>query len=150
MNNYYEGGLLISKIHQLTGRVANILLKQIDLEEINPAQGKILLTLKKKNGIAINELSKELSLGKSTLTSMLDRLEKLGFIKRVLCKEDRRKVLVYLDEDYISLADRYESMISEMSNMYYKGFEEHEIVEFENYLNKVYNNLLNCNLSTRR
>ena len=50
--------------------------------EINPAQGRIMFALWQKDGVSIQELAKKTQLGKSTLTSMLDRLEAMGYVRR--------------------------------------------------------------------
>ena len=88
-----RGGFLIAQIHRLAGRVFARMLKghQID---INPAQGRILFALWEEDGIPIRELARRTSLGKSTLTSMLDRLEAAGHITRRRSTDDRRAVLV--------------------------------------------------------
>jgi hypothetical protein len=38
-----QGGLLISKVHQLAGRIFTKKLKSYDLSEINSAQGRIMI-----------------------------------------------------------------------------------------------------------
>ena len=82
MSQQREAGILIAKIHQLSGRVFNRKLKNNKLDKLNPAQGRIMFVLWNKNSLPIHELSKETQLSKSTLTSMLDRLEEAGYIKR--------------------------------------------------------------------
>ena len=49
---------------------------------ITPAQSGILFLLKKKNGQTMSELTQVLSLDNSTLTGLVDRLERAGFVKR--------------------------------------------------------------------
>ena len=80
MSRQREAGILIAKIHQLSGRIFNQKLKNNKLDKLNPAQGRIMFVLWNKNSLPIHELSKETQLSKSTLTSMLDRLEEAGYI----------------------------------------------------------------------
>jgi DNA-binding MarR family transcriptional regulator len=87
-----QGGFLISKIHQLSGRIFAKKLKEHAIE-INPSQGRILFVLWQNDGISIRELAQKTALEKSTLTSMLDRLEEAGYLKRRPSPEDRRKLL---------------------------------------------------------
>ena len=141
MNKPYEGGLLISKIHQLSGRIFLKKLKKHKLDEINPAQGRILFVLKQKDGMNIQELSKRTSLDKSTLTSMLDRLERQQFIHRSADKNDRRKIIVRLSSKIISIAKQYTAVSQDMLSLFYNGFEEEEIVRFEDNLRKILENL---------
>ncbi len=94
-----------------------------------------------KDGVSIQELSKRTALEKSTLTCMLDRLEDAGIIRRVPCKEDRRKVLIYVTNKNEEMRSVYEKVIRETDEIFYKGFTEKEIQEFEDYLKRVLENL---------
>lgn len=99
--------------------------------------------LSKFKELNINKLGEELSLSKSTLTSMLDRLEKLGYIKKKLNHLDKRETLINITEDGEKIAETYSSIVDEMSVVYYKEFTEEQIYEFEQYLEKIYMNLKN-------
>ena len=142
MKKQREGGFLISKIHQLSGRIFSRKLKQHKIEEINPAQGRIMFVLWRNDEISINELAKKTSLGKSTLTSMLDRLEESGFIRRVPSKKDRRKILIKSTEKDNSFQQQYVAVSQDMTKLFYKGFSKEEIDDFEAYLKRIFNNLL--------
>ncbi|MFX0170901.1 MAG: MarR family winged helix-turn-helix transcriptional regulator [Candidatus Hodarchaeota archaeon] len=83
METQRAGGYLIAKIYQISGRIFAKKLKKYGITEINPAQGRILFALWRNNGLSIVELSKETALSKSTLTSMLDRLENIGHVKLI-------------------------------------------------------------------
>ena len=103
MTSLKEGGFLIAKIHQLSGRIFAKKLKRYQINQINPAQGRILFSLWQKDNISINELANKTALGNSTLTSMLDRLERSGYIKRVPSRKDRRKILIQRTEKEIKM-----------------------------------------------
>ncbi len=107
MSKNSKGGFYISKIHQLSGRIFARMLKDYGVNEINPAQGRIMFVLWQNDGIPINELAKETSLSKSTLTSMLDRLEQTGFIKREPSDIDRRKICIWRTEKDKSFQKQY-------------------------------------------
>jgi DNA-binding MarR family transcriptional regulator len=142
MKRQREGGFLISKIHQLSGRIFSRKLKEHKIEEINPAQGRIMFVLWRNDDISINELAKKTSLGKSTLTSMLDRLEESGLIRRVPSKKDRRKILIKRTEKDISFQQQYVAVSQDMTELFYKNFSKSEIDEFEQYLKRIFNNLV--------
>ena len=141
MKKQREGGFLIAKIHQLAGRILARKLKEYHIDEINPAQGRIMFVLWRNDGISINELAKKTSLGKSTLTSMLDRLEASGFIMRIPSPEDRRKILIKRTEKDKSFQDLYVQVSQDMTKLFYAGFSEKEIDEFEQYLRRIFENL---------
>ena len=135
-----EGGFLIAKIHQLAGRIFTRKLKEYGIE-INPAQGRIMFVLWRNDNISINELAKQTSLGKSTLTSMLDRLEETGYIMRVPSKEDRRKIKIKRTKKDKAFQDLYVQVSQNMNDLYLQGFSESEIRQFEEYLRRIFDNL---------
>jgi len=141
MERRSEGGFLISKIHQLSGRIFNKLLRERGIE-FNSAQGRILFALWERDGIPIRELSEKTRLSKSTLTSMLDRLEKAGHIAREPSEEDRRIILVKLTEDNRRQRRLYDQVSEEMTGLFYEGFTWEEITEFEGYLKLILDNLV--------
>lgn len=136
-----QGGFLIAKIHQLSGRIFSKLLKKHQIE-INPAQGRIMFVLWRNDNIPIQELAKKTSLSKTTLTSMLDRLEIMGYIARVPSKEDRRKICIKLTEKDKSLHEKYRQVSLEMTELFYQGISKDEIDLFEKQLEKTYKNLI--------
>ncbi len=142
MEKMRMGGYLISKIHQLSGRVFAKKLKSYKIDQINPAQGRILFALWQQDNITIQQLAAQTALSKSTLTRMLDRLEETGHIKRSFPGDDRRKVLIQLTEQDRKMKQSYEEVSKDMVDLFYKGFSDNEINEFEGYLDRVYNNLL--------
>ncbi|NOY07644.1 MAG: MarR family transcriptional regulator [Spirochaetes bacterium] len=141
MKEQRKGGFLIARVHYLAGRILAGKLKQYHLDEINPAQGRILFVLWHSDGISIRELAKKTSLEKSTLTSMLDRLEKAGYLRRVPSKRDRRIILIELTEKDRVLRDAYAKVSGEMTELFYDGFTTAEIDEFEEYLRRILDNL---------
>ena len=140
MNSQQQSGFLISKIHHLGSRIFARMLKEYKIE-INPAQGRIMFVLWQEDGLPISELARRTSLEKSTLTAMLDRLERMGYLRRVHSAEDRRQVLVERTEQDKSWQDIYVKVSQEMSALFYMGFSESEIDELDGYLRRLLANL---------
>lgn len=137
----HQGGFLMSKINHLSGRIFARLLKAYEIE-INPAQGRIMFVLWQQGTVPIHELAKKTSLGKSTLTSMLDRLENAGLIVRERSETDRRVIFVKRTEKDRSRQRIYERVSKEMSDIYYAGLSSAEISRFERTLEKILDNLV--------
>lgn len=131
----------MTQIHHLGRRVFSELLKDRGLE-IGPGQGRILFALWQGDGVPINELIKKTLLRKSTLSELLDNLEKAGLVKRVQSDEDKRMVLVKLTEKTRQMLNVYLDVSQKMTKIFYKGFETEEIDEFEAYLRRVLDNLV--------
>lgn len=140
-----KGGLLINKINLLTGRNFNKLLKKYNLD-VNYPQGKLIFILSKYEELSIMNLCKELSLKKSTLTSMLDRLQSKGYINKRISCDDKRITLVSNTMKASGIVKAYEEIVSQLDLTYYDGFNKKEIKDFENYLIKIYSNIENLEL----
>ena len=140
MKTQRQAGFLMAKIRQVSGRVFERILKEYGIE-INSAQGRIMFALWQADGISINELAKKTQLKKSTLTSMLDRLENMGYIRRQRSKVDRRKILIKRTNKDKTLESKYVELSQEITKLFYKGFSKTEIDRFEKDLVKILDNL---------
>ena len=136
-----ESGFLIAKIHQITNRIFNAMLKDYGLAELNSGQGRILFVLWQRDNIPIRELSIKTQLTKSTLTTMLDRLEKKGFLSRDAGK-DRREVIVKLSDKSKKFKEDYEKISEEMTDVFYGNLTERDRNIFEDYLRRILDNLI--------
>jgi DNA-binding MarR family transcriptional regulator len=136
-----NGGFLISRIKQVSGRIFEKLLAEAGVDAFNGAQGRILYVLWQRDGIPIVELSKKTGLAKTTLTSMLDRMEQAGLINRVYDSGDRRRIRISLSEQARRLSGAYHRISDTMNAIYYAGFTDEEILDFENYLQRILDNL---------
>lgn len=136
-----NGGFLISQVKQVGGRVFEKILAESHIDEFNGAQGRILYVLWQTDSIPIIELSKKTGLAKTTLTSMLDRMEVSGLIKRTRSKSDRRQIIITLTEKSSGLRIEYDKVSAEMSEIFYQDFRDEEIELFENTLSRILHNL---------
>ena len=141
MKRQRQGGFLIAKIHQVAGRIFARKLKEHGIDEINPAQGRIMFVLWREDEISINVLAKRTSLKKSTLTSMLDRLEATGHLERVPSHRDRRQILIKRTEKDRSLEGVYVAASRDMTKLFYRGFTAAEVSRFEKDLQRILENL---------
>ena len=66
---------------------------------------------------------------------------KSRLISRVPSETDKRKTLLFLTEKAHSLKGEYDSVSNEMGSLYYKGFSDEEIAQFEDYLDRIRKNL---------
>lgn len=53
----------------------------------------------------------------------------------------RRSALVCLTEKTAALKDEYDGVTKEIEDIFYKGFSDEEIEQFESYLKRILNNL---------
>ena len=144
MEDQREGGFLIAKIHQITDRIFRQMLKDYEIEDLNPGQGRILFALWQKDDIPIHELSKKTQLTKSSLTNMLKRLEVAGFLTRNSDEDDERITIVKLSEKSKKFQKKYVEVSKKMTEVFYGTLTEEEIDQFERYLKKILKNLINA------
>lgn len=145
MTAHRQGGFLIAKIHRIGGRIFARMLRERGIE-LDPAHGRVLFVLWEEGPMTIFELAKRVSLGKSTLTHTIDRLEAAGQIVRVRSAEDRRKVMVELTPGNQGLQALYGAVSQEMTDLFYGGFPEEEADRFDAHLGRVLANLERASL----
>lgn len=138
-----HGGFLMSQIRHLSERVGEKLLKESGVDVFNGAQGRILYVLWEHDMLTITEIGRLTSLANTTLTGMLDRMEAGGLIKRIPDKKNRRQIFISVTEKARSYREKYDWISDRMSEIFYDGFSDTEITEFENQLRKILKNLEN-------
>jgi DNA-binding MarR family transcriptional regulator len=136
-----DGGRLISQAHQLGQRVFARILKAHGIDELNPAQGRILYALWREDGLSQSELCRRTKLDKSTMALMLGRLEAGGQVERGVDPRDARLSLVRLTPRNRSMHAAYAAASEEMLSIYYRGFSTEEIEAFESALARIIANL---------
>lgn len=136
-----NGGYLINQIQKISSRKFNELLKEKNIDEFNGSQGVILYSLWNNKELTIKEIGKITGLAKTSLTSMLDRMEEKGLIRRKDNSEDKRSIKIVLTDKAKELEKDYNDISNKMSNIFYKNFSDKEINEIENYLERIISNL---------
>jgi len=78
----------------------NSMSKVFENSGITPPQGMVLGILSKENKLKITELSSKMGLSNSTVSGIVDRLEKQGMVERVRSDTDRRVVYVRISPEF--------------------------------------------------
>lgn len=101
---------------------------------ISPAQMGILFLLQKGNLRPMSELGKLLEIDNSTITGLVDRLEKSGFVERSADPTDRRKWLISITETGDGEINQAKIIVKEVNRKVQEGFSEDEINSFRKVL----------------
>ncbi len=96
-NQNYE---LIKLVRRVTKYFKQEIHKQMGDIGFTPPQGMLIGALMKKGPCKVSDLSDMLSLSNSTVSGIIDRLEKSGQLTRIRSDEDRRVVMVDLTENF--------------------------------------------------
>ena len=107
--------------------------------EVTPVQAMLLFYLQKKDGLSLTEISAGLMLENPTVTGLIDRLEKSGYVKRSDHPSDRRVYLVYLTEKGSMVAKRALPIIKRLNEQIKEGYSEEEIESFKKVLMGAFN-----------
>lgn len=95
--------------------------EDLDLGMTAP-QGMVMGILSKEKTMKITELSSKLSLSNSTVSGIIDRLEKQGMVVRNRSEEDRRVVYVNVSPDFTGLHQNFHKRLEEnIGNVLNKG-----------------------------
>ena len=136
-----NGGFQISKIKQLGDRVFEKILTAQGIEAFNGAQGRILYVLWQEDGVPIKTIAERCGLAITSLTTMLERMEKSGLIIRQQDSGDKRKTLIFLTDKAKAMKEDYDAVSDRMSAIFYQGFTEEEIRNFEEHMERIRLNL---------
>ena len=136
-----EGGTLISQIHQVCQRIWHAVLCRNGLEDLAGARGRVIFALWNEDNIPIKNLVEKTSLDKATLTGIIDRLERDGYVKRIPSPGDKRSTLISRTGKDEIFKSKIPEVSDQQNKLFYKGFSVKEIKDFENYLKRI---LQNC------
>jgi len=102
--------------------------------KVTTAQAGILFLLKQKDGRTMSELSQILSIDNSTITGLVDRLEKTGLVRRNASIHDRRTSQVFIRPQGIEEVDKAKRVIRMVNQEIKNGFSAEELDSFNRIL----------------
>lgn len=106
----------LSPLHKASRQLTVYLSGRGRLPALGPTEGHLLTYLRSYAPAPIGELVRVFGIKQSTFTSMLDRLEKAGFIRRALNPDDRRSFLIHLTDAGRELAERSNERLLELED----------------------------------
>ena len=136
-----NGGFRVTKIKQLGDRIFEKVLAEKGVDAFNGAQGRILYVLWQQDGVPIKTISETCGLAITSLTTMLERMERQGLLRREPDSRDKRKTLLFLTDKARALKADYDAVSDQMGTLYYQDFTDDEVRQFEEYLQRIQRNL---------
>ena len=132
--------ILLAKAEQKHFQYTKRMLDERSLS-ITPGQMIVLYTLYKKDGVSITDLSKRCYLDNSTLTGLMDRLERLQLVQRVDVPGDRRAFSIFLTPEAMGIRDQVVEVMETVATTMLEGCSEAEIEIFEKVLRNIFTKL---------
>ena len=136
-----KGGFYITQIKQLQDRIFDRLLLENGIE-ISGGQGRILFVLWKEDHLTISDISEKTSLAKNTVSVVINGMVNKGIVARNINPQNRRQTIISLTEYAKNLQEKYEIVSEQMNSLFYQGFTENEQEQFEQYLARILNTLI--------
>jgi DNA-binding MarR family transcriptional regulator len=123
----------IDKTIYLVGRIrekANeFILKELEdvgFKDIAPSHGEILVTLFKHIECTMTELANSIHRDRSTVTTLVNKLIKLGFVSSKKDPNDNRSTIIFLSEKGRELEPSFKKISQKLYDIEYKGISEDE------------------------
>ena len=135
--------LLAHHIRLLNGRIFQKLLSQDPEALYRSEQGKILAVLwNSETGCATaTDIALATGLANNTLTTMIKNLEEKNLVTVSPCGLDKRKKYLVLTDLGWSQQEVSDRVSRELDAIYYKGFSDKEIEQFEDFQERILANL---------
>lgn len=131
-------GHLIRRLHQLSGQVFQRHTEEAGFE-LTPVQFSALHTLRANPGVEQAQLAALIAYDRATLGSVLDRLEKKGYIQRAVSPTDRRAREVRLTDAGLALVEAATPVVEALQAEIAQGLDDKERGLLVNLMRKVVN-----------
>ncbi len=134
----------ISTIENSANKLIVDELKKHNLNGLAPSHGSILVVLyNNEEGVPMSKITQEINKDKSTVTALVNKLEKMELLEKLKNSDDSRSTLVRLtkkglDTKYIVI----DVISTKLLDLTYKGFTEDEKKLVCNLLERIKNNFL--------
>ncbi|WP_150265166.1 MarR family winged helix-turn-helix transcriptional regulator [Paenibacillus tepidiphilus] len=131
---------LISKIREKVNRFIVAELAENGLEGIGTSHGDIIYALLRTPRLTMAEISQRIHKDKSTVTALVDKLVRLGYVVKERDQVDARVVYVALTGKGRELESLFEAVSQDMLNVFYRNVSEQEQQELLRILEKIHRN----------
>ena len=101
---------------------------------LTPTQSYVLSMLHLNDGMTLGDLGERVALDPSTLTGVIDRMERDGFVRRQHDTEDRRAIRVHLTEKAKEVEPQVRVLSKEFDALLRASFKPEEMATFERVL----------------
>lgn len=134
---------IIGRIKSLTDQYIIDELTRNGVEGIVPSHGNIVLALRGKESLSMSEIATKIGKDPSTVTTLVKKLSKLGYVVIYKDEIDKRVSLVKLTSKSNKLLKVIKHISEDIYKIQYIGFSEAEITTLRTLLTKVQENFNN-------
>lgn len=128
---------LISKIHEKGNRFITEQLTANGIEGLVPSHGDILAYLYSCEKSTMKDIAEKIHRTKPTVTVLVDKLEKLGFVKREKSPVDSRVTFIVLTKKAMEFEKVFEKISKDLNSLLYKNLTDKEAETLDELLKKM-------------
>ena len=112
-------------------------LKKNGAKGLVPSHGDILVCLYNQDKMTMKDIADKIHRTRPTVTVLVDKLEKLGYLKREVSSEDSRYTYICLTKQGLDFKPIFEQISNDLTDMLYKNLSDSEADILEELLRKV-------------
>jgi DNA-binding MarR family transcriptional regulator len=109
----------------------------LGVDRVNPAYLAVLLCLWEEDGLKVVDLGRRAGLETSTMTGLLDRMERDGLVKRDPDPDDRRAHLIHLTDKGREVRDPVLKVVDRVIGDVFAGVSEEDLDRMKNVLRQL-------------
>jgi DNA-binding MarR family transcriptional regulator len=134
---------LISKINESGNKFILEKLKENHVKGLVPSHGDILICLYNNDRITMKDIAQKINKTRPTVTVLVDKLEKLGYVKRENSNKDNRYTYISLTQKGKDFKPLFIKISEELNNKLYKNLSDEDEKILEKLLEKIIININN-------
>lgn len=131
---------LVSRIREFANTFITDEMNKYGVEGLAVSHGDIIFSLLNNEKLTMKEIAEKIEKDKSTVTALVNKLIKQGYIEKTKDILDNRVVFVTLTEKGKSLEPMFNKISEELISKVYEGISENEKEELLKTLIKIKNN----------
>lgn len=132
---------LVSKIQEKGNRFIIEELNSNGIKWLVPSHGDILQVLYVHEKLTMKEIANKIRRTKPTVTVLIDKLEKLGYVERLPSNKDSRYTCIILTEQAKNFKPVFDNISKKLNDMLYRDFTDEETQILEQLLEKMMTNI---------
>ncbi len=131
---------LISKVRESANRFIIGEMKRWGVTGLVPSHGDIIFALLKSETLTMKDLSERIGKDKSTVTALVDKLLKLGYVEKTRDTKDSRVIFVTLTDNGRELKPMFDAISKDLMELVYRDISSEEKEALLYTLLKIYHN----------
>ena len=132
---------IIAKINEIANRFIVNELNKYGIKELAPSHGDILAALYSEDNLTMKDIADKIHRTRPTVTVLVDKLEKLGFVKKVISNSDKRYTYISLTKKGNEFRPVFEEISNNLNKKLYKDISDDVYCKLEDLLMLILKNV---------